>query len=193
MKTALPDFKTERSNVLPPLPGIMRLVPLGFYAGLALLAAVTAYSFHSVSALQEEERGLMNQMGAEQAKLKNLNEQRAALGSQVKQAKEVQNWMAGGSEIYPLVIHIARSVDPDTHISNLTLSRVEDSPSHLKMMLKYNSPRGVEQAESITNAISEKLQLRQYSATTTPEADDDKEVVLECNWAPGVVAMASDK
>lgn len=192
MKTILPDFKTERTDVLPPLPAVLKVVPIGFVFSVLGLIGMAAYSFQTKKALALEEQDLRSQQQREQSEIVTLQQQESRLHLEARQAREVQNWVSGSTEIYPLLMKIARTVSPETIISELTLGRLEENPSHLKMNLKLHSPRGSEQTETLTQEISDTLRLRQYSASTTPADTDPSEVVLDCSWAPAL-AQASDK
>ncbi len=193
MKNALPDFKTERTDVLAPLPAPLRIVPLGFYLSVLGLAGIAAYSFHGTKKLKDEAGEFRGQIAQEQAGLKALIEAETKLNQNAKNARDVQNWVAGSTEVYPLVLRIARSVDTDTTIAELNLSRLDDNPAHLRMDLRYNSARGNEPGEELVQTISDALNLRPYGVQYYPSDADLNDVRMECNWAPATVASNTDK
>jgi hypothetical protein len=191
MKSVLQDFKTERNDILPPLPAVLKIVPIGFVATLLGFLGMVGYSL-------KEEKVIKGQI--EERRLAQVNEQNqmvalqaleSSLSGEVKQAMEVKDWVASSTEVYPLVMKIARTVSKETTISDLTIGRDEENPAHLKMSLKLNSPRGLEQAEILAQEIQDSLRLRQYNFTTTP-AENDNEVLVECGWAPAVAMVGSD-
>lgn len=192
MKSVLPDFKTERADVLPPLPAALKIIPVGFALSLIGLGAMAAYSFKGVKTLKDETAEMRAAQAVEQGRIKALQTQQDQLDLETKQAKEVQNWIAGNGEIYPMLMKIIRTVDKNTRISDLTIGRVEDNPSHIKMTIKLYATQGVQQADPIIQAIAEALPLRPYSPSANPVGKDENEVLLECNWAPSV-ALINEK
>jgi hypothetical protein len=184
MKPILTDFKTERNDILPPLPGALRIIPIGFYVGLLGLVGIAGYSFYETRNLNEETNLKRQQEQGELARIRDLQVKESGLAKEKKDALEVQSWISSNSEVYPLVRKIAQSVADDTTISELTLTRLEDNASHIKMKTTLYSAHGGDQIESLVQSISDSLSLRNYGPTMLPSEKDQNDITYECNWAP---------
>jgi hypothetical protein len=183
MKTIIPDFKTERNNISPPLPGAMRVIPLLFYTAIVGALGMGSISFLKTKRYQSGEAQARSDEQAEAAKIKGLVVEEEKLNNEAREAREVQSWITGSTEIYPLALKICRSVEQDGSISQLSLNRLEDMPSQIKMNISLYSPMGTRQVEQLTSNVTSALSYRSLSEATAPKKDDPLELDFECIWA----------
>lgn len=156
------DLKTERPDVAPPLPTVLRLVPILFYtvtAGVAVLLAFFALQLRiadsNLAYWQEESNRT-------RAQLEETKEQRQTVEGSAKRAAEVLSWVEGSRPLQPLVVTIARSIGSASSIEELSLDRDAQSPAQIKMALKLNSD-GTRQLNLTLERIAQ-LNYRTYSA-----------------------------
>jgi hypothetical protein len=129
------DFKTERKDLLPPLPTIFRLVPLLFYLSIVFFAVVGSVGVWHSRVAQERRVSLLGETAALQAEIEQTKAARASLDDRALEAMDLENWVLGSMPMQPLVVEIMRSVGTNSSIANLSLERDPETPSQLKLAL----------------------------------------------------------
>ncbi len=163
------DLKTDRADILPPLPHVMRLIPVAFYlvtlAALALLAA-TVIQIRTKSVTLETVR----------AETVNTNQQieetraaRSALEGRAKRAADILTWVEGSNAIQPLTVAIGRSVGARAGVTELLLSRSEKSSQQIQIAMKLQGADAA-QIEPIIDAI-QRSDFRPFSAKQSQEGN----------------------
>jgi hypothetical protein len=146
------DFKTERKDLLPPLPTIFRLVPLLFYLSIVFFAVVgSAGVWHSRMA-EDRRLSLLSETSSLQAEIAQTKAARVALDDQVLEAMDLENWVLGSMPLQPLVVEIIRSIGENSSIANLSLERDPETPSQLKLALTLRTDSDA-QLDATLNAI----------------------------------------
>ncbi|MFA7345107.1 MAG: hypothetical protein WC003_12460 [Terrimicrobiaceae bacterium] len=159
------DFKSDRKDITPPLPVVLRLVPLLFYCSIAvavILSSIFAIQFQLAVQKRDTHKAMSASLGAQTQDARN---QRAALETQIKKATDIQNWVAGSRPLQPLLVEIARSMGPRSSIVNLRLDREADNPSQYKMALSM----GTDSTKQIDLTMEKlaSLNYRAFSPTQT--------------------------
>lgn len=129
------DFKTERKDLLPPLPMVFRLVPLLFYLAIVFLAVVGSVAVWHSRAASERYQSLVGQTAQLNAKIQELKNARNALDDRTLEAMDLENWVLGSMPLQPLVVAMVRSVGEDSSIVDLSLERDPETPAQLKLAL----------------------------------------------------------
>ena len=129
------DFKTERKDLLPPLPTIFRLVPLLFYLSIVFFAVVGSVGVWHSRVAQERRVSLLGETAALQAEIEQTKAARVSLDDRALEAMDLENWVLGSMPMQPLVVEIMRSVGTNSSIANLSLERDPETPSQLKLAL----------------------------------------------------------
>lgn len=162
------DLKTERPDVGQPLPGILRLLPLGIYAStLASICLATLLAWQTSRA-----REARDEARAEEALLRNqaaaIESQIASITAETKKAEEVKKWVAGSSSVQEVVVSILRSMRPTSTVSDLSLIRDKDDPRKLNFNLVISSG-GPGQLDDIMSRLANEFGYRPYFASQKQE------------------------
>lgn len=151
-KSIIDDFKTDRKDILPPLPTSARLVPIlcyGAVAGAILLSCLYILQIRiSASRLEGHRQGL-DSVGKSVAEAR---ENRAALDEKILRATEVEHWVEGSRPLQPLVVAIARSIDEGSSILDMRLARQENAPDQLNLSLRIGTD-SIAQLDRVIDAI----------------------------------------
>jgi hypothetical protein len=161
-KRVLHDLKTERSDVAPPLPPYMRLVPIALYVsvvGCIVFASLFAVQLvHARADLQQQTaRGTEAKKQLDQATIDRKN-----LEGEAKRASDFVNWVEGSRNIEPLVTVITRSIGEKSALIELKIDRADDSPTQVKLAIKLLTTDG-HQLDRTLEAVA-KEGFHSYSA-----------------------------
>ena len=159
------DFKTERKDLLPPLPMIFRLVPLLFYLSIIFFAVVGSVGVWHSRVAEERRLSLLGETASLQAEIEQTKAARVALDDQALEAMDLENWVLGSMPLQPLVVEIVRSVGENSSIAKLSLERDPETPSQLKLALTLRTDSDA-QLDATLNAIR-KLNYIDLSPTQT--------------------------
>ncbi len=159
------DFKTERKDLLPPLPMIFRLVPLLFYLSIIFFAVVGSVGVWHSRVAEERRLSLLGETASLQAEIEQTKAARVALDDQALEAMDLENWVLGSMPLQPLVVEIVRSMGENSFIDNLSLERDPETPSQLKLALTLRTDSDA-QLDATLNAIR-KLNYIDLSPTQT--------------------------
>jgi cell division protein FtsB len=155
------DLKTERPDVIPPLPMVARLVPILFYVSLIgsiLLCGLFAFRLQEVSAARENYKAQEKQS---KEQLQALRQSRQNLEARAKRASDLQVWTETARPLQPIIVELARALDPDSSLAELRLTRAADNPRQLHFALKLNT-----NTVQLLDRILQQLQARGYRSYT---------------------------
>jgi len=133
------DFKTDRKDITPPLPMVLRLVPILFYCSIAVAVILSSIFFIQFRLGIKKRDSHKAQAAVLNTQTQEARNQRAALESQIKKATDIQDWVQGSRPIQPLLVEITRSMAPKSSILDLRLDRSPDDPSQIRMGLKVGT------------------------------------------------------
>jgi hypothetical protein len=159
------DFKSDRKDIAPPLPVVLRLVPLLFYCSIAvavILSSIFAIQFQLAVQKRDNHKAATASLTAQTQDARN---QRAALEAQIKKATDIQSWVASSRPLQPLLVDITRSMGPRSSIVDLRLDRENDNPSQIRMGLRMNADT-TKQLDLTVEKIAA-LNYRAFSPTQT--------------------------
>lgn len=139
-KPIMHDLKPERTDLAPPLPAVLMILPILVY--VSALAAVGLGALFTVKAkqAQAEER---TEQDAEQ----DVNRMITALVQEQKiiddtngKAKEVETWVDSTQPLMDVVVSVINSVKAGNTLSSMRLARSSDRPDHVEMRLQIDQP-----------------------------------------------------
>lgn len=166
------DFKTDRKDILPPLPDALRAVPILFYLlllaslglgavlFLRLQAANATFQSHELSIAQLEQQAA------------GIAQKRQALEAQILRAQDVEKWVASSMPLQPVVVEITRSLGEETGLESLRLDRLDLEGPQVRLELALNT-RSASEIDQVSQSL-EKASLRIFS----PKQDVKQDVVL---------------
>lgn len=159
------DFKTERKDILPPLPQVFRLVPILFYLSLIFVVLISAIAAVHTKVANDRLNDARSRVAALKTEIEGLKTQRTELEAQIRGAAELEGWVLAAAPIQPLVVAICESMDArmQSSIVELRLERDAESPSQLKLGLRLNTT-SEEQLQKTLSAVRE-LGFNEFSPT----------------------------
>lgn len=163
--TRIDDFKTDRKDIAPPLPMIMRLVPLLFYLSLAFLLVVgSAASWHAKVAT-DQHNTLVVRVENLKSEIAEVKQRRTALDMEIMEAQDLEAWVLASVPLQPLVVAIIRSMENGSEIVELSLERDSETPSQLRIGLRLNTASD-KQIEK-TLEVMQRMNYRAFNPTQT--------------------------
>ena len=147
------DLKNDRSDLTPPLPAIMTVLPFLFYGtvvGSIALSALSIMATKKAIAAEEEftirEQQEQSQTGLIQTELTSITDEQ-------NRAKEVETWVRSTQPLMAMVTGVINSVKTGNTLTSLRLARTAENPEHVEMTLLINNG-GSTQVEETRNALS---------------------------------------
>jgi len=153
-KRRIDDFKAERKDLLPPLPTVLRLVPILFYCAIGMTALLAVVYVIQISIYQDKLKALTTGISQANTQINTSKQSRSTLESRILKATAVQRWVESSQPVQPLVVAITRSIQDGSNLINLRLDRDEEAPENLNLELRVGA-RSVEQLDDTITAISE--------------------------------------
>lgn len=164
-ETRIDDFKTDRKGISPPLPLVMRLVPLLFYLSLLFLAVVGTVSSIHAKFSSNHRSALLSRIELLKKEIEAVKTEKTALENEIKEATDLEAWVLASIPLQPLVVSIIRSMGPQSEIVDFTLERDAETPSQLRVGLKLNtaSDKQIEQTLEVVRGMN----YREFNPTQT--------------------------
>jgi len=155
------DFKTPRTDMSRRLPSTMRMVPVLFYV---VLVASTFFIIKDWTDLNKATSDLAQantrKDDAVAAKTK-LMAEKDQIETEKFRSEGIAKWVEGTRVMQPISVAIARSMPPETNITELVLERNADFPAQVSMLLRlFNGGAG--EIEKVQKAL-ERLHYRSHS------------------------------
>jgi len=133
------DLKSDRKDITPPLPVLLRLVPILFYCSIALAVILNSIYFIQFRLAVEERDSHVRQIAELRSQLATASGQRVALEKQIKKASDVEAWLESSRPLQPLAVAIARSIREDSTIIDLRMDRDPESPAQILFAIRLNT------------------------------------------------------
>ncbi|MCB1085556.1 MAG: hypothetical protein KDM63_00800 [Verrucomicrobiae bacterium] len=164
MSFIVQDIKTDRPNISGGLPSIYRLVPIGFYAGTVLAILLNLYYFSSLRSHQRSEKIWQNETAEANAQRDGILQKQVHVTEEAQAAERIADWVEGSRPVQPIAATVARSMQANATIAELSMDRNPQMPAHLFMALKINNPSsGSEQLETTLDSLAA-IDYQTYSA-----------------------------
>lgn len=163
------DFKTPRTDMSRRLPSSMRIVPVLFYV---VLVTAAGFIVRDVTLLNKAKADLAaaneRKDKAVAAKAK-LQSEKDELETQKFRAEGIAKWVEGTRVMQPISVAIARSMPPETNITELVLERNSDFPDKVSMLLRLVNG-GASEIEKVQKSL-ERLHYRSHSPQQARQGD----------------------
>lgn len=157
------DFKSDRKDITPPLPVVLRLVPILFYCSIAAAVIFCSIFFLQLRIGIKKRDDHKAQAASLAAQTQAARNQRTALEAQIKKANDIKSWVENSRPIQPLVVEIARSMSPKASILDLRLDRAADDPAQIRLAIKIGTD-STKQLDLTMEKIAQ-LDFRAFSPT----------------------------
>ena len=155
------DFKTDRKDIMPPLPVLLRLVPLLFYCSIGVTIILGSIFLVQARIAAAKKAAHVAQTSLLNSQAQQTRDEKAALETQIKKAQNVQRWIEGSRPVQPIIIEITKSMGPQSSIVNFQLARILENSAQFKLSLDLITP-SAKQIDPMQEQLS-KLNYRAIS------------------------------
>ncbi len=162
MELVIHDLKNDKSNVSGGLAGVYKIVPVAFYLGGVLSILLSLYFYFSFKAYKSAELSMNSKRAAAQSELTRITAQEARIVATAERATGLAEWLEGARPLQPVTVAVARSMEKESTVAELSLIRNPEIPANTFMELKINGG-GSQQIETTLNSIYG-LNYQAYSA-----------------------------
>jgi hypothetical protein len=159
------DLKTDRKDIIPPLPMVFRLVPILFYGAIAFTLVVGSSAFWNARVATQRRDAIREKIASVKSEISQTKSSRASLEARIREATDLENWVLASMPLQPLVVGIVRSMAPNSSIVELNLERDAETPSQLRLGLRLNTDSD-KQLEQTLDVIRN-MHYREFSPTQT--------------------------
>jgi len=159
------DLKSDRKDIMPALPMVLRLVPILFYGAVAFLLVIGALAFWNMRVATQKRDAVKERITSLQTEIAKTKAERAALEAKIREATDLEAWVLASMPLQPLVVGIVRSMDPQSSIVDLKLERDAETPSQLRLGLRLNT--NSDQQLEDTLEVIRRMNYREFSPTQT--------------------------
>lgn len=148
------DLKTERTDVAPPLPAVASALPIAFYLGCVAAVGLNLMFWLNTNKANEQRDGFIQATSTEVRLRGESVAKTEALRKEEKRANDVLTWVEGARSFQPLIINIAKIIEPKASIVELALTRGVSDSKQISMTVKLE---GLTNDRSQIEAIEESL------------------------------------
>jgi hypothetical protein len=159
------DLKTDRKDIMPALPMVLRIVPILFYSAIAFALIVGSVAFWNGRMATQRRDATKERIATLNGEISSTKASRAALEAKIREATDLEAWVLASMPLQPLAVGIIRSMSPNSSIVELSLERDAETPSQLKMGLRMNTDSDKQLEDTL--ATIEKMHYREFSPTQT--------------------------
>jgi len=159
------DLKTDRKDVMPPLPMVLRLVPILFYGAIGFAVVVSTVALWNGRVAGQKRDAIRQKIEGLNTEIAATKSNRAALEAKIREATDLENWVLASMPLQPLVVEIIRSMAPNSSIVELSLERDAETPSQLRLGLRLNTDSDKQLDQTL--AAIKNMHYREFSPTQT--------------------------
>jgi len=152
-KPIMHDLKPERTDLAPPLPAILMVLPVLFYVGTAATIGLgTLFTVKTKQAQASETREMEGEQEVNR-KIATLVQQQKVIEETTSRATEVVSWISSTQPLGEVVAAVVNSVKISNTLSSLRLSRSADRPEHVEMRVQINSGGTVQKEDTVQSLV----------------------------------------
>lgn len=148
-KTIMHDLKTERPDLAPPLPAILMVLPVLFYAAAAGSVGLGALFTVKAKQAQADERRELDGEQEVNSSIASLTQEQKLIDETTAKAREVETWIDSTQPMMDVVVAVINSVKTGNTLSSMKLTRIPDRPDQIEMRLQINSGGTVQKEETV--------------------------------------------
>lgn len=133
------DFKSPRTDTSPRLPATFMVVPILFLVSLVVggYFNVTSYlEYRTASINRDNWKQEQVSLAAEKEKTET---EKAAVLKQKTKAEKLAQWVEGTRALQPISVSIARCLNPEVTVGEISLERSLEIPSQIIMTVRLNN------------------------------------------------------
>ncbi len=164
------DFKTPRTDASRRLPSSFRAIPVIFYVALIGSAYVMTMDYFNYKRALAQKNDASERKKISQEQRDTLSAEKTSLEGEAGKAEMVAQWMEGARNIQPIAVRIARAVQMETRITQVSLERSEQVPANLALTIHLNGSRVSTELTSIESALGQLL-YQSYSPQQTKNGE----------------------
>lgn len=164
------DLKTDRKDIMAPLPMVFRIVPILFYGALAFLVVIGSLSYWNARVAGERRDAIKQEISSISGEISQTKASRSALEAKIREATDLEAWVLASMPLQPLVISIVRSMAANSSIVELNVERDAETPSQLKLGLRLNSDSDKQLQNTLE--VIRGMHYREFSPTQTRARGD---------------------
>ncbi len=169
--TVIHDLKNDRSDLTPPLPAIMTVLPFLFYgAVLGSIGLGTLSIMATKNAAAAEEASIVREQ-QEQSQIALIQSELTAITDEQNRAKEVESWVRSTQPLMTMVTSVVNSIKTGNTLTSLRLARNAVNSEHVDMTLLINNG-GNGQVEETRNALSKESYQAFKEETTSADRNN---------------------
>lgn len=147
------DLKTERTELAPPLPAILMVLPVLFYIAAAGSIGLGAlFTVKAKQAQADESRELDGEQELNRT-IASLTQEQKQIEDTTTRAKEVETWIDSSQPLMDVVVAVINSVRTGNTLSSMKLTRIPDRPDQIEMRLQINSGGTVQKEETVQSLV----------------------------------------
>lgn len=149
----LHDLKNERTDLTPPLPAILGLLPFLFYGAVVGSVGLGAMSMLATKKAIAAEETARTREQEELAQTNLIQTELTGITNEQSRAKEVETWVRSTQPLMTMITSVINSVKTGNTLTSLRLSRTPENPEHIDMALLINNG-GNAQVDETRTALS---------------------------------------
>jgi hypothetical protein len=161
------DFKTDRKGISPPLPVYLRILPIVFYLTIAAAILLNGLFVLRLSQADKDREASLARDKGIKAEIATATGERKAREKEAKKASDILAWLDSSRPLQPLLVAIARSIEPGSSLLSLRLDRPADNPTQIKFSIRLASDSA--RQLDLTLAKVADLRFRAFSPQQTVE------------------------
>jgi hypothetical protein len=159
------DLKTDRKDIMPPLPMVFRMVPILFYCAIGFAVVVGSVALWNAQVATQRRDATQQRIASLGAEITQTKANRATLEARIREAADLENWVLASMPLQPLVVGIIRSMAPNSSIVELSLERDAETPSQLRLGLRLNTDSDKQLEDTLE--VIRSMNYREFSPTQT--------------------------
>jgi hypothetical protein len=149
----LHDLKNERADLAPPLPAVLLLLPVLFFASVVGSVVLGAFSVLATKKAVAAEETALAMEQEETAQSTAIQTELTAITDEQTRAKEVEAWVRSTQPIMSMATTVLNSIKTGNTLTSLRLARTPENPEHVEMTLLINNG-GTTQVDETRTALS---------------------------------------
>jgi hypothetical protein len=148
-KSIMHDLKPERTDLAPPLPAVLMVLPILVYVAMAATIGLGALFTVKAKQAQAEERTEMDGEQDVNRLVASLLQEQKLIDDTNAKAREVETWIDSTQPLMDVVVSVINSVRAGNTLASMRLARSPERPDHVEMTLKINNGGTVQKEETV--------------------------------------------
>jgi hypothetical protein len=148
-KPIMHDLKPERTDLAPPLPAVLMVLPVLVYVAVVATVGLGALFTVKAKQAQAEERTEIEGEQEVNRLVASLVQEQKIIDDTNAKAREVETWIDSTQPLMDVVVAVINSVKTNNTLSSMRLARSPDRPDHIEMRLQINNGGTIQKEETV--------------------------------------------